>query len=294
MTDLDLALLRTFVAVVDTGGVTPAGRAVGRTQSAVTHQLNRLEAQLGRAVFGQDRRRITLTADGEILLEYARAMLKLSEEAQARFAAPGVAGQVTLGTPDLYAAYLLPEVLSRFSQAYPEIEIQLHCRRSVHLHAELVRDRLDIAILTEQPDLHGGEIVRREELVWVAARGARPELADPLPLAVLPAGSVYRQRALEALAGAGRRWAIRTVSDTIAGLQAAVLARLAVSVFPHCAVPPGMRRLGEEDGMPDLPAIDLMLMRRPAGVSDAAEHLAQFISRALPSAAPFRAPFQGA
>jgi DNA-binding transcriptional LysR family regulator len=290
--DLDIALLRTFVAIVDTGSVTSGGRAVGRTQSAVTHQMNRLEAQLGRAVFAHDRRRITLTADGEILLEYARAMLKLSEEAKARFAAPSVAGQVTLGTPDLYAAYLLPEVLGRFSHAYPEIEIQLHCRRSVHLHSELTRDRLDLAILTEQPDLNGGEIVRREPLVWVAARGARPEIADPLPLAVLPAGSVYRQRALEALSSVGRKWAIRTVSDTIAGLQAAVLARLAVSVFPQCAVSAGMRRLGEEDGMPKLPGIGLVLLRRPAGVSDAAEHLAQFISRALPSASPFRPPLR--
>lgn len=288
MNDLDTALLRTFVAIVDTGGVTSAGRVVGRTQSAITHQVNRLESQLGRPVFGPDRRRITLTADGEILLEYARAMLKLSEEAKARFTAPGIAGQVTLGTPDLYAAYLLPEVLGRFSRAYPEIEIQLHCRRSVHLHAELARDRLDIAILTEQPDLHQGEIVRAEPLVWVASRGARPELDDPVPLAVLPAGSVYRQRALEALGTAGRRWAIRTVSDTIAGLQAAVFARLAVSVFPQCAVAAGMRRLGDEEGMPRLPDIDLVLLRRPAGISEAAEHLAQYISRELRTAAPFR------
>lgn len=293
MNDLDTALLRTFVAIVDTGGVTSAGRVVGRTQSAVTHQINRLEAQLGRPVFGPDRRRITLTADGEILLEYARAMLRLSEEAKARFAAPGIAGQVTLGTPDLYAAYLLPEVLGRFSRAYPEVEIQLHCRRSVHLHAELARDKLDLAILTEQPDLHDGEVVRAEPLTWVASRGARPELDDPVPLAVLPAGSVYRQRALEALGAAGRRWAIRSVSDTIAGLQAAVFARLAVSVFPQCAVAAGMRRLGEEEGMPKLPDIDLVLQRRPAGVSEAAEHLAQYISRELRTAVPFRAMREG-
>lgn len=288
MSDLDLALLRTFVAIVDTGGVTSAGRAVGRTQSAVTHQIGRLEAHLGRPVFGPDRRRITLTADGEILLEYARAMLRLSEEAKARFALPGVAGRVTLGTPDLYAAYLLPEVLGRFSRAYPEIEIQLHCRRSVYLHAELMRDKLDIAILTEQPDLHRGEAVRTEPLSWVAGRGGRPETDDPIPLAVLPAGSVYRQRALEALGTAGRRWTIRSVSDTIAGLQAAVFARLAVSVFPHCAMSSGMRRLGEEDGMPKLPNIDLVLVRRPTGISDAAEHLAHYISRELRAAAPFR------
>lgn len=288
MADLDVALLRTFVAVVDTGGVTSAGRAVGRTQSAVTHQINRLEGQMGRPLFGADRRRITLTGDGEILLEYARALLRLSDEAKARFAKPGIAGQVTLGTPDLYAAYMLPEVLSRFSRAYPEIEIQLRCRRSVHLYAALMRDKLDIAIVTGQRGFKPGELVRPEPLVWVAGRGARPELEDPLPLAVLPAGSVYRQRALEALGAAGRRWEIRTVSDTIAGLQAAVFARLAVSVFPQCAVAAGMRRLGAEEGMPALPAIDLVLHRRPGGVSDAAEHLAQYIARELQTIPPFR------
>lgn len=288
MSDLDLALLRTFVAIVDTGSLTSAGRVVGRTQSAVTHQVNRLETQLGRPVFGPDRRRVTLTADGEMLLEYARTMLRLADEAKARFATPGIAGQVTLGTPDLYAAYLLPEVLGRFSRAYPNIEIQLHCRRSVHLYAELQRDKLDIAILTGQPDLQGGEPVRPEPLVWVAARRGRPELDDPLPLAVLPGGSVYRQRALEALREAGRRWEIRCVSDTIAGLQAAVFARLAISVFPQCAVSASMRRLGPEEAMPALPAIDLMLHRRPAGVSDAAEQLVQYIARELNSVEPFR------
>lgn len=288
MTDLDLALLRTFVAIVDTGGVTSAGRVVGRTQSAVTHQVNRLEAQLGRPVFGPDRRHITLTADGEVLLDYARALMRLSDEARARFAEPGIAGQVTLGTPDLYAAYILPEVLGRFSRAYPDIEIQLHCRRSIHLYSALKRDKLDIAIVTGQPEFESGERIRTEPLVWVAGRGARPELDDPLPLAVLPAGSIYRQRALEALGAAGRRWEIRTVSDTIAGLQAAVLARLAVSVFPQCAMGAGMRRLGPEEGMPRLPHVDLVLHRRPAGVSDAAEHLAQYISRELHAMAPFR------
>jgi DNA-binding transcriptional LysR family regulator len=278
--DLDISLLRTFVAIVDTGGLTSAGRKVGRSQPAVTHQIRRLEEGLGRPIFGCDRRRLSLTRDGEVLLEYARAMLRLNDEARNRFSAPEVAGCVTLGTPDLYAAYLLPEVLANFSRSFPNIEIQLRCTRSVHLHAALVREELDIALMTNQPELKGGEIIRNEPIVWVAGTHGEPELANPLPLAMLPQGSVYRQIALEALGAAGRQWSIRSICDSIAGLQAAVFAGLAVAVFPRCAVVGGVRCLGEAEGFPILPSIELVLHRKKA-VSAAAEQLARYIAREL-------------
>jgi DNA-binding transcriptional LysR family regulator len=122
--DLDLALLRTFVAIVDTGGLTAAGKRVGRTQPAITHQVARLEERIGRQLFASDRRHIALTNDGEILLEYARAMIRLNNEVYNRLSNRHLAGQVTLGTPDLYAAYLLPGVLGSFSRAHPDVEIQ--------------------------------------------------------------------------------------------------------------------------------------------------------------------------
>ena len=109
--DLDISLLRTFVAIVDTGGLTSAGRKVGRTQPAITHQIRRLEELIGRTLFDDNRRKLSLTRDGEILLEFARAMLRLNDEARARFSVPDITGHVTLGTPDLYASYILPEVL---------------------------------------------------------------------------------------------------------------------------------------------------------------------------------------
>jgi DNA-binding transcriptional LysR family regulator len=278
--DLDITLLRTFVAIVDTGGLTSAGRRVGRSQPAITHQIRRLEDGLGRPVFGCDRRRLTLTRDGEALLEYARAMLRLSDEVRNRFSAPDVAGHVTLGTPDLYAAYLLPEVLADFSRSFPNVEIQLRCTRSIHLHAALEREELDIALMTNQPELKGGEIIRHEPIVWVAGTRGEPELANPLPLAMLPQGSVYRHIALEALGAAGRQWSIRSICDSIAGLQAAVFAGLAVAVFPRCAVVAGVRCVGKSEGLPTLPPIELVLHRKRS-VSAAAEQLARYIAREL-------------
>ena len=279
--DLDIALLRTFVAIVDTGGLTSAGRKVGRTQPAITHQIRRLEDAIGRTLFDDNRRKLSLTHDGEVLLEFARAMLLLNDEARSRFAAPDIAGHVTVGTPDLYAPYILPEVLESFSRSHPSVEIQLRCTRSIHLHAALERGEIDIALMTNQPEFRRGELVRREPLVWVAGIGGGPELRKPLPLAVLPQGSVYRHHALEALGSAGLQWSIRSVCDSIAGLQAAVFAGLAVSVFPRCAIGPNIRRLGADDGLPPLPPVELVMHRKSQGISDAAEQLARYIAREL-------------
>ena len=279
--DLDIALLRTFVAIVDTGGLTSAGRKVGRTQPAITHQIRRLEDLIGRTLFDDNRRKLSLTHDGEVLLEFARAMLRLNDEARDRFSAPDIAGHVTLGTPDLYASYILPEVLENFSRSHPNVEIELRCTRSIHLHAALERDEIDIALMTNQPEFRRGQLIRREPLVWVAGVGSSPELRKPLPLAVLPQGSVYRHLALEALGSAGQQWSIRSVCDSIAGLQAAVFAGLAVSVFPRCAIVPNVRCLDETDGLPKLPPVELVMHRKSQGISDAAEQLAQYIAREL-------------
>ncbi len=281
MIDFEPGVLRTFVAVVETGSLTGAGRRVGRTQPAVTHQLNRLEQAIKRPLFGPDRRNLVLTADGEMLLHYARAILRLNEETQEHFSSPPLEGRVILGTPDLYAAYLLPDILSRFSRSYPGIELELRCRRSIYLETALQEGELDLALVTRQPEGMEGQLVRREPLVWVAGAEVHPEADEAVPLALLPEGSVYREQALEALDSARRRWRIVSVSDSIAGLLAAVLAGLAVAVFPRCALQPGVRRLGQRDGFPPLPQLDLLLLRRQSKISDAAKHLADYIAREL-------------
>lgn len=280
--DLDIVLLRTFVAIVDTGGLTSAGRKVGRTQPAISQQIDRLEEIVGRSLF-TDRRKLDLTRDGDLMLSFARAMLRLNDEARSRFITPAFAGHVILGTPDLYASFILPEVLANFSRAHPHVEIELRCTRSVHLQAALECGEIDIALTTNQPEFPRGELVRKEPLVWVAGLDASPELRRPLPLAVLPKGSVYRNNALEALAQTNLSWSIRSVCDSIAGLQAAVLAGLAVSVFPRCALDARLRCLSGDDGLPELSGVDLVMQRKNGGLSEAAEQLARFVVLALGS-----------
>jgi DNA-binding transcriptional LysR family regulator len=278
--DFDIALLRTFVAIVDTGGLTSAGRRVGRTQPAISQQIDRLEQIIGRTLF-TDRRKLDLTRDGDVMLAFARAMLRLNDEARGRFAAPAVTGRVSLGTPDLYASFILPEVLASFSRVHPHVEIELRCTRSVYLNAALEQGDIDIALMTNQPEFRRGEFVRSEPLVWVAGLDASPELRRPLPLAVLPKGSVYRNYALEALGRTTLTWSIRSVCDSIAGLQAAVFAGLAVSVFPRCALDARLRCLSADDGLPNPLAVELVMQRKSEGLSKAAEQLAHFMVSAL-------------
>ncbi|TXM94786.1 LysR substrate-binding domain-containing protein [Methylobacterium sp. WL116] len=275
--DLEIPLLRTFLAVHDTGSITLAGKQVGRTQPAITHQMHRLERALGRPLFDGERRHGALTRDGEVLLAYARKLLSLNDEIRERFEAPDIAGRVRLGVPDLYAAFLLPAVLAGFARVYPQVEIELRCSRSVQLRLALAREEIDLALMTRQPDQDSGIVVREEPLVWVAARGGDLDLRSPLPLALLPPGSIYRQCALDALGQVGRSWAITAVSDSIAGLQAAVHAGLAVSIFPLCAVNGEIRQIAAGSGLPDLPALKIVLQRKPGEAPTAAEHLAQYI-----------------
>jgi len=274
--DLDLLLLKSFVAVVDTRSLTAAAKRIGRTQSAVSQQIQKLEYAIGKELFGRDRRRLVLTQNGELLLQYARAILRLNDEAKARLSTPEIKGQVRFGTPDLYAAYLLPSVLANFARAYPRVDIELRCALSVSLHAALAQDELDLALVTGRPSDKGGQFVRREQLVWVAAPDARPEDEEIVPLAMLPPGALYRNLALEALDGT-RKWRIVCASESIAGLQAAVFAGLAVSVVARCAVVPGMRILSAAENMPPLPTINLMLHHSANGNLPAVARLADYV-----------------
>lgn len=280
--DLNLALLRTFVAVIETGSLTAAGRLVGRTQPAITHQLRRLETAVGKRLLSTDNRRLTLTSDGEVLLQYARSMLRLNEEAMVRLSTPSVEGRVVLGIPDLYVANLLPDALGIFARALPSVEIELRCMRSVFLVEALERGELDLALVTRQSPQQAGETLRKEPLIWVGGPTGHPERNAPLPLALLRGTGIYREHCLEALAQAGHPWRIVSISDSILGLSAVVYSGLAVSVFPRSAISAEMRRLGRSHGLPDLADVEIVLMRGTTKEQpEAIERLADFIRNQL-------------
>lgn len=286
---LDLRVLRSFVMVVETGSVTETARRLGRTQPAITLQIQRLEEQVGRPLLMHRNRLVAPTEHGHLVLSYARSMLRQHDELCARLASPDIEGHVVLGTPDLYAASLLPPILSVFRQDFPGIQVELHCHLSTPLVQGVRKGEVDIALVTRMNDFTGGIVVRQEQLVWLVGDNAADILGrNPLPLALLPPGNIYRDHAIEAMERAGRRWRVACVSESVAGLQAAVFAGMAVTVLCKCAAVPGMRQIGVAEYLPPLPMVDLLLYRAPGNLSPAASALHDYLVRYLAAGAPDR------
>jgi DNA-binding transcriptional LysR family regulator len=278
---LDVRVLRSFVSIVETGSVTETARRQGRTQPAITLQMKRLEDLIGKVLFREDSRRPILTDEGDMVLSYAKSILKLHDELLERLSSPEIEGHVLLGTPDLYAAYLLPSILALFRQAFPRIQVELRCSLSTPLVALVQRGEVDIALVTSMRDFSGGQVVRQEQLIWIMGERYDIHRANPVPLALLPPGNIYRDHAIEGLERAGRKWRIACVSESVGGLQAAVFAGMAVTVLCKCALVDGMRQIGINEYFPPLPKVDLRLYRAPGSPTAAATALHEYLARYL-------------
>jgi DNA-binding transcriptional LysR family regulator len=281
---VDMRVLRSFVSVVETGSITETARRLGRTQPAITLQMKRLEELTGRILFKEDSRKPVLTGEGDMVLTYAKSILKMHDELLARLSTPDIEGHVILGTPDLYAAYLLPSILALFRQAFPRIQVELRCSLSTPLLGLVQKGEVDIALVTRMPGFSGGEVVRQEQLIWVEGEGHDVHRHEPVPLALLPPGNIYRDYAIEGLERAGRKWRVACVSESVGGLQAAVFAGMAVTVLCKSALVHGMRQIGIHEYFPPLPKVDLLLYRASGPATSAAMALHDYLSRYLSGA----------
>ena len=278
---IDVDQLRTFIAIVETGSFTKAAEVVHKTQSAVSMQIKRLEERLDRPIFARDGRASKLTEDGERLLDYARRIIKLNVEALAAFDDAELTGRVRLGLPDDYADRYLPEIMARFSRAYPGVELTILCEPSVELFGRIDSNQLDLAIVTDCESSRPSETFRRERLLWVTSARHSTHTEQPLPLALGRASCGWRRAAIECLDTIGRPYRLLYSSVNAGAVSAAVLAGLAVSVFPESALRPGMRVLNPADGFPALPACRVGLIRNPHETSSLADALADHIISSL-------------
>lgn len=277
---LDLDLLRTFVTVIETGSLSAAAPRVGRSQSAVSMQMQRLEQAVGKQLLIRNPRSVEPNLAGESFLNYARRLLRLSDEAWANVTRPEETGSVRLGVPDDYAAFLLPPVLSRFAEEHPLVTVELVCEQSTSLVKAIDEDRVNLAIVTRgatQPL----EVIRRERLIWVASPTHVAWENDPLPIALFEPGCAARMNVLDALGDADRSYRCTYSSASLLGLIAVVQAGLAVAALAACSVPSTLRVIGENEGLPPLRDLEIGIMRNPVSSSPAIDRLNDFLRREL-------------
>lgn len=288
---IDPDLLRAFVLIAEGGSFTRAAERVGRTQSAVSMQIRRLEETLGHPLLTRTPKGVQPTPQGAWLLERARAMLALNDEIIANFRAPPMVGSVSLGTPDDYALNWLPGILARFAEVHPAVELNVVCLNSGALVERFREGRLDITLLSEGHELpgHAAQRIWRGPLRWVGSPNHGLHRRDPLPLALSLAESdcPWRKAALDALRAIGRSARITYNSATQTGCFTVALAGLALTVSTPATLPEGLSWMGEAEGLPPLPDMGILLLRHEAAIGvPAADALAAHITEGFRRASP--------
>lgn len=278
MQSVDLDLLRTFLAIAETGSFSKAAEKVFRTPSAVSMQVKKLEETLGRAVLVRDSRSVSLTTDGEMLLGYARRMIALSNEMMARFITPDMEGTVCLGAPDDYGARIMPDVLKRFAQSHPNVQVNVIIETSEQLHERFNNGGLDVMVYTAQTDMADPQahVLLDEPLVWAGVKGGCAHTREPLPLSMWEEGCAWRNKAVKALADQNRSYRIAYMTAHTMAQRAAIISDLAVAPFPQSFIEDPLVALDERHGLPPLDnyQIRLRLKDNPGCCSQAvADHV---------------------
>ena len=284
---LDLDLLRTLVAIAETGSFSAAAAVVLRTPSAVSMQVKKMEELLGRPVFIRDSRSVNLTADGAFLLEHARRMLAMNRDAVARFVQPEVEGVVRLGAPDDVAERFLVDMLRRFADSHPNVTVNVVVDETVRMVSKLKDGALDMAIVSCDADSNDrqAEVLHREQLVWAACKGGVAAEQEPLPVSVWEETCAWRKVAISSLEAEGRAWRLAFQSAHLSGQRAAILADLAVAPIPVSSLSGDVVEVPARFNLPKLPqyALGLLLAEDPnPAVEAAADHLrASFATRPI-------------
>ncbi len=278
---VDPELLRTFSLIAEEGSFTRAGSRVGRTQSAVSMQLRRLETQLGKRLLVRGKGgAIQVTPHGAWLLSRAQEMMALNDGILAAFRTPEIAGKIRLAIPDDYALRFLPEILRGFAETHPSVEVEVACLPSNDGVDKLADGQLDLAIVSEGHE--SGPFERttlwRGPLMWVTSTRHPVHQQDPLPLAIAVKDCAWRTAALDALKAAERRYRVAYTSQSQTGTIAPVMAGLAVTISPMTLLPDGLRAVkGGTEGLPRLPDAGILMLKGHPPHTPAIDALARYI-----------------
>ncbi|TXU08492.1 transcriptional regulator LrhA [Enterobacter hormaechei] len=269
--NLDLDLLRTFVAVADLNTFAAAAAAVCRTQSAVSQQMQRLEQLVGKELFARHGRNKLLTEHGIQLLGYARKILRFNDEACMSLMFSNLQGVLTLGASDESADTILPFLLNRISSVYPKLALDVSVKRNAFMVEMLKENEVDLVVTTHRPGQFDSLTLRTSPTHWYCAAEYVLQKGEPIPLVLLDDPSPFRDMVLAALNEASIPWRLAYVASTLPAVRAAVKAGLGVTARPVEMMSPDLRVLGKSEGLPSLPDTEYLLCHNAASNNELAK-----------------------
>jgi DNA-binding transcriptional LysR family regulator len=284
---LDPILLRTFLVIAQGHSFSEASRKLAMRQSTVSDHIRRLEHHLGRQVFARDTHSVALTKDGEALVGYARQILDTCERAERYFAGTRLRGRLRFGATEDLVASFLPDILEEFTRQHPEIDLELTVALSTRLVTRFEAGELDLVFCKRWPGETRGELVWRDEIVWVGRADSREKMSNAeeviLPLILYPPPSITRSIIIAALTEAEMAWRVACTSDTLTGLTTAVSAGLGLMVLARRLVPANLVILDDRPSLPSPGQLDFVLLRgAPSSQTPIAEMAAAILSKSRP------------
>ncbi|KAA0594528.1 DNA-binding transcriptional LysR family regulator [Azospirillum lipoferum] len=286
-TNLDMDVLRALVIAMEHGGFARAAERLGRTQSAISLQMKKLEEQVGQPLFRKAGRTVALTDAGDLLLGYARRIVALNDEALSAARGRAMDGTVRVGFPQDLAERWLPAVLGSFHRDHPRIHVEAQVGRGRELRERVAQGALDLALAFGEiggnpgATAFGAVTLAHLPVAWVAPGGFHIDVENPLPLALLDSPCMFRQHGIERLDGGGRPWRITFTSPSLSGLWAAVEAGLGITIRTPLGLPDTLAILDPHVGLPELGSVPLELHRAPSAANPAVDRLHGILADSL-------------
>jgi DNA-binding transcriptional LysR family regulator len=281
--NLDIDVLRTLVAAHDLGAFNRAAKTIGRSQSAVSQQVSKLEDRLGMDLFRKEGRGLVPTEAGEVVLAYARRIIDLNDEAVTVLRGSNVNGAVRLGFPSDFADSWLPAALGRFKRSHPNVKIEATVDRNSVMVDRLEKGQLDLIMLLTETTRVEVETLADLPMVWIGPANSLRRPAEPVPLAVLEAPCTFRAAAIAALDQAGIHWHIAFTTPSLSGLWAAVDAGLGITVRTAASAPDHLVVFDGGAELPPLPMAHLFLSSGGRELSPAALRFKDILTETLPA-----------
>ena len=288
--NFDIDCLRTFVLVADSMSFSRAAETVGRSQSTVSQQISKLEAQVGKSLLGRRKGRVLeLTSEGTKLLQYARRIMQLNDEAYASMSDDVLTGFVRLGVPLDFFGRDFMTWLAGFKAMHPMVGLEIEANQSENLMKRSARGEFDLAFFKQDTGTKNGTVTLREQLVWVAGANYVPDALQSMPLILFPEGCAYRRCAISALKEDKRDWHPSFISPSFELLRAAAIEGMGITVLARALVEPPLRVISHNVKLPDLPTVELVYAQGRRTNSRVVGELASYLADSLANSISFPA-----